>query len=283
VVQKRQGFEAAYEFDGEPWQNVLVDLGLPGSSRVRDLLVTNGRDIVEADADAPVQLLRNNGNGNHWLQLDLQGVISNNHGIGALVTVSAGGRVQQRVLDNGTLRFAQSHRLMHFGLGAATVAQSIQVVWPSGLVQTLDDVPADQRLVLREPVDAGANDAVLRLQGTAAAAGTLVLDVNGIELTVAFAAGAAAADILAAAAQTVNDALPGRASVTSGVLVIRASAVASFTTADPGLSAITLQPGVNAPQTPLGSPVTLLLLAALLVLLGTAASRRSAARATPPT
>jgi len=41
---------------------------------------------------------------------------------------------------------------VHFGLGAAKKAQSIEITWPSGTVQHLDSVPADQILTVREPL-----------------------------------------------------------------------------------------------------------------------------------
>ncbi|MEM9056823.1 MAG: CRTAC1 family protein, partial [Pseudomonadota bacterium] len=121
-----------------------------------DLFVTNGTSKAPFERDGPYELFRNLGNDNHWLALDLNGVQSNRDGIGARVTVTAGGRTQLREQTNGMHHRTQNHRRLHFGLGANTRADTIVIHWPSGIRQVLRDIAADQVLQVVEPAQPGS-------------------------------------------------------------------------------------------------------------------------------
>lgn len=109
-----------------------------------DLFLTYNRQTT--------QLYRNRGNGNHWLEIRLKGTRSNAEGIGAQVYVTAGGKAQLREQTGGMHRYwSQNDQTVHFGLGANTRAASVRVEWPSGTVQGLTNVRADQVLTLTEP------------------------------------------------------------------------------------------------------------------------------------
>ncbi len=96
-------------------------------------------------------LLRNDlANGNHWLHLDLIGQISNRAAIGARVRIVAGGASQIGEVSGGSGYMSQNSLTLEFGLGAAGLADSVIVFWPSGHVETYLAVPADQLLTLRE-------------------------------------------------------------------------------------------------------------------------------------
>jgi hypothetical protein len=98
------------------------------------------------------QLYRNQGNNNHWLELSLRGTRSNADGIGAQIYVIAGGKKQLREQNGGIHRYwAQNDSTVHVGLGSNSVAQSVEIRWPSGRVQRLNNVRADQRLRVTEP------------------------------------------------------------------------------------------------------------------------------------
>jgi hypothetical protein len=88
--------------------------------------------------------------GNSWLEVKLNGTVSNRFGVGAKVTVTAGGvrRVQYMGLSQGHI--SQSVTPVHFGLGRATKVDSVEVRWPSGIVQTVTDLPVDQLVELVE-------------------------------------------------------------------------------------------------------------------------------------
>ena len=117
-----------------------------------DLFVTNGAGL-EPFGNGPHQLFRNLGNGNHWLEIDLEGVISNRDGIGASVELEAGGVVQSREQRGGMHGYAQNHQRMHFGLAHNTKVGWLRIRWPSGRVQRITDVQADQILRVRESAD----------------------------------------------------------------------------------------------------------------------------------
>lgn len=110
-----------------------------------DLFVVNG---VAPDPlfslDGPHQLFRNQGNDNHWIQIDLEGVLSNKDGIGASVIVKTGGVSQLREQAGGIHRYSQDSKRLHFGLAANTVVDEIEIRWPSGIVQTVQNVDVNQ-------------------------------------------------------------------------------------------------------------------------------------------
>lgn len=87
----------------------------------------------------------------HWLQVALVGVRSNRDGIGARVRVVAGSRRQLREISGGSGLYSEESLIAAFGLGTVTTADTIQVRWPSGVLQAVTNVAADQRITLTEP------------------------------------------------------------------------------------------------------------------------------------
>lgn len=116
-----------------------------------DLFVTQGQFHAPFSYSGAQQLFRNKGNTNHWIELDLIGDRgSNPHGIGAIVYASTpDGKIQVREQSNGMHRHAQSHRRLHFGLGANSKVD-LQVRWPSGIVDELVGCEVDQIYTLVE-------------------------------------------------------------------------------------------------------------------------------------
>ena len=107
-------------------------------------------DILIVNQNEPPSLLRNDVSGNaHWLKFKLTGVKSNRSAIGARVTVHYGGKVQAKeVLSQSSYLSANDSRL-HFGLGAATVAD-VEIRWPLGQLEKLANVPADRLIHVTE-------------------------------------------------------------------------------------------------------------------------------------
>ncbi len=91
------------------------------------------------------------GDGGNWLKFELEGTASNRSGVGARVSVTAGGRTQARELRAGGGHLSQSSVTLLFGLGESERAERVTVRWPSGRVDVLEDVPGNQLLRLREP------------------------------------------------------------------------------------------------------------------------------------
>jgi hypothetical protein len=107
-------------------------------------------DVLIMNVNEPPSLLRNDApTGNHWIKIRLEGTKSNRSAIGARVLVRYGGKVQvQEVLSGSSFICANDPRL-HFGLGTAATAD-IEVRWPSGLVESMKSVAANQLITLRE-------------------------------------------------------------------------------------------------------------------------------------
>jgi hypothetical protein len=90
----------------------------------------------------PDELFHNRTEGGNALVVRLAGRQSNRAGIGARVTVTAGGLTMTREVSSSSGRSSQNQLAPHFGLGAASVAERLEVRWPSGTVQVLEGVPA---------------------------------------------------------------------------------------------------------------------------------------------
>ena len=96
--------------------------------------------------------LRNDhGNDNNWLILELEGTKSNRDGIGARVKVSTGVLVQTDQKKSSSGYLSQNDHRMHFGLGKEEQNSTIEVIWPSGEVQTINNVVPNQILKITEP------------------------------------------------------------------------------------------------------------------------------------
>ena len=116
-------------------------------------LDNDGRvDVVVSAIGEPPAVLYNVSDAGHWLSLRLKGSGSNRNGLGARVKVTgASGRVQYNHATTSVGYNSSSDRRVHFGLGADTAAREIEIRWPSGAVQVLKDVTADQVLEVEEP------------------------------------------------------------------------------------------------------------------------------------
>ena len=88
---------------------------------------------------------RNNGNNNHWLRIELSGIESNRNGIGARLFANAGDLRQMREILGG-LGLRQNERVAHFGLAQHTQVDRLEIRWPSGQVDVLENIPADQKI-----------------------------------------------------------------------------------------------------------------------------------------
>jgi len=109
-------------------------------------------DIVINCNNAPALILRNRANNdNHWLSLNLIGTRSNRDAMGAKIRLVSDGMQQTRFVSTAGSYISASDKRVHFGLGASKRAQSIEIIWPSGTVQHLESVLADQILTVREP------------------------------------------------------------------------------------------------------------------------------------
>ena len=117
-------------------------------------LDNDGRvDVAINCNDGPAIILHNGGsNGNHWLILNLTGTVSNRDAIGSKIRlVTDSGQQQTRFVSTAGSYISASDKRVHFGLGSSKKIRLIEITWPSGIVQRLESVSADQILQVKEP------------------------------------------------------------------------------------------------------------------------------------
>jgi hypothetical protein len=122
--------------------------GMPLKSRrgaaFGDIFNNGNIDIVVLNVGEPPSLLLNtNHDGYHRVLFQLVGTKSNRAAIGARVTIRTGGIKQLNEVRGGASYLSQNDLRLHFGLGSATRIDSVEIRWPDGAIQTLQNIPAD--------------------------------------------------------------------------------------------------------------------------------------------
>ena len=112
-------------------------------------------DLFVMDLNDVPSLLRNDGgNSNAWIGLELEGVESNRDAIGASVRVGSGSFEQTREVHRGYGFQSQHDPRLLFGLGESQESPRVEIRWPSGTRQVLDNLPLRRYVVVREGDDA---------------------------------------------------------------------------------------------------------------------------------
>jgi hypothetical protein len=117
-------------------------------------LDNDGRiDVAINCNDGPAIILRNRDHsGNHWLTLNLVGSASNRDGLGAKVRLASDNGAQQTAfVTTAGSYISASDKRVHFGLGPQKKVPLIEIAWPSGTLQKLESIAADQIITVREP------------------------------------------------------------------------------------------------------------------------------------
>ena len=136
----------------EAWVGRAMAIGdIDNDGRIDAVVTTNG--------GPPHILLNQTPTTNHWITLHLTGHKSNRDGIGALVKLSTAQGSQWVTATTSSSYLSASDPRVHFGMGDSAVASSIEIHWPSGIVQTLTNVKGDQQIQVDEPATAGATAA----------------------------------------------------------------------------------------------------------------------------
>jgi hypothetical protein len=108
-------------------------------------------DILVANVNASPVLLRNDGgNESHWLSVRTVGRSSNRDGIGARLILKAGPLSQIREIKTASGYLSSNDPRAHFGLGSLDTVDLLEIRWPSGVIQKMENVPAGQFLVVEE-------------------------------------------------------------------------------------------------------------------------------------
>lgn len=107
-------------------------------------------EIVVNNINDTPSLLKNFGARQNWTLLQLVGTKSNRSGIGARVTITAGGVKQMDEVRSGGSFLSQNDLRLHFGIGKATLIEHAEVVWPDGRKESFAKLRANQVAVLEE-------------------------------------------------------------------------------------------------------------------------------------
>jgi hypothetical protein len=129
----------------------LTDVAAHRGCAFGDLNNDGKVDVVVSAIGGNAELLYNTTPGNHWILIQTVGTKSNRDGIGARIKLSgSSGMVQYNHVTTAGSYASSSDRRVHFGLGADSFIKEIEIRWPSGIVQVLHDVKADQILKVTE-------------------------------------------------------------------------------------------------------------------------------------
>src|SRR2546426_1041065 len=112
--------------------------------------------IIDNMNDYPTLLRCDRTNSNHWIKVRALGVKSNRSGIGARLKCVTGNRTQIDEVRSGGSYPAQNDLRVHFGLGTAPKDHGLEGHWPSGQVDVLRNLPANQVFVVREEIGRAA-------------------------------------------------------------------------------------------------------------------------------
>ena len=109
-------------------------------------------DVVVANQRGPLLLYRNTVTpGNHWIEFDLKGTMSNRSAIGAQVELTWNNQKQIQEVSGGSGFSAQNDRRIHFGLGKNVQITGAVIRWPSGKEQPIDSLVPDKLYTIEEP------------------------------------------------------------------------------------------------------------------------------------
>ena len=137
--------------------NITTDAGSvlsePHSARgmaLADLFNDGHQEALVNNMNEKASLYYNTFPIGNWISLQLIGVKSNRAALGAVVTLERGRDKHEKEVRSGDGYISQSDLRLHFGLGRSSTAQKVVIRWPSGLVETLSDLPANRYYVVRE-------------------------------------------------------------------------------------------------------------------------------------
>jgi hypothetical protein len=110
-------------------------------------------DVVVANMNNKLLVYKNEVDpANHWIGFELEGTQSNRSAIGAIVTLYWNGQKQAQVISGGIGFCSQNQRRVHFGIGRNTSVDRVEINWPSGSRQVINDPEIGQIHKVRESI-----------------------------------------------------------------------------------------------------------------------------------
>ncbi|MCH2119275.1 MAG: FG-GAP-like repeat-containing protein, partial [Pirellulales bacterium] len=125
--------------------------GVSFGAALGDLDQDGDLDLVVNNFEEPASVYRNGSTEGHQVKIRLQGVESNQFGIGATVRIRSAAGQQMRYLTLSRGFMSSNDPTIHFGLGADKVIKELTVEWPSGQVQKFENLDADHLYTITEP------------------------------------------------------------------------------------------------------------------------------------
>jgi hypothetical protein len=132
---------------GSPLSVPLVARGLASG----DLDEDGDLDLIITQNGDRAVLLRNDAPARSWIRIRLEGTSSNRSGYGAVVKAVSGERSWTRSLVSGRSYLSASEPILTLGLGDVSKLDRLEIIWPSGTTQTVQNPPLNETLTLTEP------------------------------------------------------------------------------------------------------------------------------------
>lgn len=145
--------QGAFFSDASGWSGMdLESMGIGLESFDMDL--DGDLDLLVGHRNALPIIFKNRileipGNGKNWIQLTLEGTVSNSHGFGSVIRIQCSGKSYYRY-HSGVNLLGQSIKSIHFGLGEHENIDRIEITWPNGYQETMDQVEVNQVIHIQE-------------------------------------------------------------------------------------------------------------------------------------
>jgi hypothetical protein len=146
---KGEGFEEVTSTLGEEFASTRIGRG----AALGDIDLDGDLDILITTSGGPAVLFRNDGGNREALRVRLLGTAANRNGLGARVTVTAGEDIQTQTMRSGTGYLSQNEMVLTFGLDRHTEVDRVEVEWPGGHVDRLDNLEAGHLITIEEGVE----------------------------------------------------------------------------------------------------------------------------------
>jgi hypothetical protein len=144
----RNNGNLTFEPKFEAWG--LTQSSFSNGAAYADLDNDGDLDLVTNNLNEPAFIYENRADKSNYLNIRLEGLPENSQGIGAKVTIAAGGQKQylEQYLSRGFM--SSTTGVLHVGLGDKTTCDSLTIQWPNGKRQVLTEIPANQTLTLHQ-------------------------------------------------------------------------------------------------------------------------------------